>query len=442
MTLERINSLFNKYYTSTATAKEEQELFQWLAESEDRQSLLDSMETAWKQPTTLNPLFTQQTGENLLHQIIVPPAKSTPFLQTYWLRYAAAMIILLGGGIYFWMTNKTLDTSFVNGQYHAQTEITPGGNFAILTLADGRRIALDSAANGHLASQGGVEIVKLENGQISYAIHNPASKEVMWNTLTTPVGGQHQITLPDGTKVWLNAASSITYPATFVGAKRTVKVTGEAYFEVSPNKEKPFILDVDGKSLIEVLGTSFNVNSYADEASIKTTLLEGSVKIALLEPMSKNQTQNSGNPTNTSAAWDRTVTESVILKPGQQSSIALTPSLSSDNTSDGQYKDQYNTPGSVHTRFITVAANPDLDKAIAWKNGLFNFNQSDLKSVMRQLERWYNIKVKYEGAVPSIVFMGKMDRGVNLSDVLAFFTKMGVQYRLEEKTLIITNELP
>jgi ferric-dicitrate binding protein FerR (iron transport regulator) len=222
--------------------------------------------------------------------------------------------------------------------------------------------------------------------------------------------------------VWLNAASRITYPTAFTGSRREVTVSGEAYFEVATDKEKPFIVDVDGKSSIEVLGTSFNINSYADEGSIKTTLLAGSIKV-------------SNNTTAVATSSDRQPgvpgmdVSSVILKPGQQALIPTTaPATSSDRRTSPQSK-----TGSD----ITLNSNVDIEQALAWKNGMFNFNGSDLKAVMRQLERWYGIEVKYAGPAPQIFFKGKMDRGVNLSDVLEFFTNMGVKYRLENKTLTV-----
>ena len=219
--------------------------------------------------------------------------------------------------------------------------------------------------------------------------------------MTTPAGGQYQVTLPDGTKVWLNAASSITYPTAFVDKERPVKISGEVYFEVAKDKEKPFIVDVDGKSSVRVLGTSFNINSYGDESTIKTTLLEGSVKVMR-------------------TATTAVSTDSVILKPGQQALVAL-PAVAA--SSDRQLK---------------VTSDVNIEQTLAWKNGLFNFNGSDLHAVMRQLERWYGIKVEYEGSIPDTKFSGEIYRNVNLSDVLEALQRMGVKFRLHGKTLLVT----
>lgn len=331
----------------------------------------------------------------------VRPVRRIRFLKTAWLKYAAAVLIIFGAAAYFWNTLRDdRETATTNDNRSFQTDIPPGGDKAILTLADGSKIILDSAADGMLANQGGVQVVKLANGQIVYDMRGFASSEVFWNTISTPVGGQYQITLPDGTRVWLNAASSITFPTAFTGEKRSVKISGEIYFEVARNPQKPFVADVDGKSVVEVLGTSFNINSYTDEGSIKTTLFEGSVKV--------------------NRVADDQPKGAVILKPGQQAIVVST---------DRQQNDAAG---------IQVNSNADLDQTLAWKNGLFNFNGLDLPVVMRQLERWYDIKVKYEGKVPSLIFRGEMYRSANLSDALDIFQKLGVKFRMEGRTVIIS----
>lgn len=322
------------------------------------------------------------------------------FLRTTWFKYAAAvLIIIIGAATYRWTTDSrqplTADSRSL------QTDIAPGGDRATLTLADGSEILLDSAANGTLADQGGVQVLKLASGQIAYDIGGLRSGEVMWNTMSTPKGGQYQVTLPDGTRVWLNASSSIMFPTAFAAGKREVKITGEVYLEVAKDKEKPFVVDVSGKSSVEVLGTSFNINAYADESSIRTTLVEGSVKVA---------------------ANDQTA----ILKPGQQALIAVTtpsdgqPSLSSKTGND-----------------ISVNPHPDLKQVLAWKNGVFDFTGADLKTVMRQLERWYDIQVEYKDDIPSITFEGRMYRNVSLRDVLEALQDMGVQFELNGKNLVV-----
>lgn len=340
---------------------------------------------------------------------IVPPIHRVHLLRRGFFRYAAAIIVLAGSaGVWYAISNEKQDKGqvLVNDSKRLQTDIAPGGDRAILTLADGSEVLLDSAADGQLANQGGVKVVKLANGQVAYDLRGLSSGEMMWNTMSTPVGGQYQVTLSDGTKVWLNAASSITFPTAFTGDKRSVKVKGEIYFEVAQNKRKPFIVDVGGRSSVEVLGTSFNINSYEDEATIKATLLEGSVKVSKLGSAvvgsSDQQLQSSGTDDKRSAV--------AILKPGQQAQI---------------------------DKDISVISNADIEQALAWKNGLFNFNGSDLRAVARQLERWYDIKVRYDGAIPDLKFKGEMNRGVKLSTVLNWFSGLGINTRLEGKTLIV-----
>ncbi|MBL7735698.1 MAG: FecR family protein [Chitinophagaceae bacterium] len=339
------------------------------------------------------------------------------FLRTQWIRYAAAVVILFTTGAYLWNNNKINEQTITNGGKPLQTDVAPGGERAVLTLADGTKIILDSVANGNLAQQGNAQIVKLASGQVIYNVEGLTSKEIMWNTMSTPTGGQYQVTLPDGTKVWLNAASSITYPAAFVDKKRQVKVTGEAYFEVAKNKQKPFIVDIDGKSTIQVLGTSFNINSYADEGDIMATLLEGSLKVSntnINAAALPSEWQSRSSETND--------TLSTILKPGQQATIAVALS-----------------PGRRHQNLkgIVVTSKVDLDQALAWKNGLFNFDGLNVREVMKQLERWYDIKVKFEGPMPALTFRGKMFRNVNLSDVLEMLEKMEIKFRMEGKILIV-----
>jgi ferric-dicitrate binding protein FerR (iron transport regulator) len=205
--------------------------------------------------------------------------------------------------------------------------------------------------------------------------------------MSTPRGGQYQLTLADGSQVWLNAESSITYPTAFNGNDRKVSITGEAYFEVAKDKKKPFRVDI-GPATIEVLGTHFNMNTYKDEQTNKTTLLEGSVRI-------------------------KTVHTSLTLRPGQQ----------------GQYNPRTNN--------LSLAVHPDVEQAVAWKNGVFNFNNVKLEEAMRQIARWYDVQVVYEKTIPATTFGGKMGRDLKLSQVLKLLGEMGIQFRIEGKKLIV-----
>ena len=260
-------------------------------------------------------------------------------------------------------------------------------NKAILTLSDGSTIILDDAKNGQVAQQGGTQIAKLANGQLVYNALDGKPAEVVFNTLTTPRGGQFKLTLPDGSEVWLNASSSIKYPTAFIGNERKVEISGEAYFEIVHNAAKPFKVSVNGME-VKVLGTHFNINAYNDEASVKTTLLEGSISL-----------------TKADAA--------TTLKPGQQA--------------------QLGNGGN-----IKVIDNVDIDQVVAWKNGYFSFNRADLQTVMRQIARWYDVDISYEGKIPERQFGGKIDRNSNASEVLKILEESKVHFRIEEKKIIVT----
>lgn len=302
-----------------------------------------------------------------------------------WYKYAvaAAIILIVSAGSYFWMSGTSVENSLANND--KSSLIIPGTERAILTLADGSEIILDSTIDGTVAHQGNAQIVKLSNGKIAYDLAATGQQQVFINTMRTPKGGRYQIVLPDGSKVWLNAESSITYPAAFGAADRKVKITGEVYFEVANDAQRPFLIDVDNRSAIRVLGTSFNVNSYTNEADIKTTLISGSVKI----------------------------NAALVLKPGQQGV----------------------TTGSD----VVLNNNPNISQALAWKNGMFNFDRADIQTVMRRIERWYDVKVVYEGAIPDTWLMGKIPMNTSIDRVLDILGEIGVKFRIEGKKIIITN---
>ncbi|MBL7735298.1 MAG: FecR domain-containing protein [Chitinophagaceae bacterium] len=329
-----------------------------------------------------------------------PSARRVYFLRTGWLRYAAAAVIVLAIGIVYYFVATHSETEQPLAGVHTQpSDIAPGGDKAILTLADGTAILLDSAQNGALAQQGNAEVVKAANGRLIYNVKDNEKGQVLMNTMTTPRGGRYELTLPDGTRVWLNAASSITYPTLFVGEERRVTITGEAYFEVFKNERQPFTVAVEGKLFVEALGTHFNVNSYADEGKINTTLLEGSVRVS--PDIAGLQPDRLRAPAK----------KAVILKPGQQAQVSL--------------------------RNILVINDADIDQVMAWKNGFISIQDAGLAEVMKQLERWYDIQVRYEGEVPAVKFKGKMDRGVSLSGVLRSFSEFGIKTRLEGRTLVV-----
>ena len=361
----RFDYLLQGYANKTLSATEQEEF-------------LHLLESHWHQ---LQPdkEVEQVDWERMLNEIIPSQnprrVQKVHILRNNWLRYAAAIILFMALGGYWWASNQGPKTrSAVPLASVKKMDLPPGGNKAILTLADGSTIILDSAANGTLARQGAVEVFKNGNGELEYkplGNRQQGKGDVSYNTMRTPIGGQFKLQLPDGSRVWLNAESSITFPTSFSGKERAVTVTGEAYFEVAKNKNMPFKVQVNGAKEIEVLGTHFNVNAYREESGATTTLLEGSVKIA-----------------------------GTILKPGE----------------------------AYRNGMVEKA---DTSKAVAWKNGLFDFNNLSLKKLLPEIARWYDVEVVYGKNIPEIKLWGKMGRDLNLSQVLIGLREMGVHCRLE-----------
>lgn len=323
-----------------------------------------------------------QRLEQILQQVQEP---ATPRVRrmpahTRWAA-AAAILLLIAGGTWYWQhaAHAPAITAALPGRQH---DVAPGKQGAILTLADGRQLTLDSLGNGVIATQNGASIA-LQKGQLNYQATGNNRNSDSYNTMRTPKGRQFTVILPDGTRVWLNAASSLTYPTAFSGNQRRVKLSGEAFFEVAGNARQPFIVDIAHGSAVEVLGTSFNINAYADETTVKTTLFSGSVR-----------------------------TGGVVLHPGQQA-------------------DQQ--PGAA----AAVHSDADLDKVAAWKNGHFDFTDAGLHEVMRQLERWYNIEVVYEPGVPETYFYGKVSRDLPLSGILKVLQATHVHFRIEDGNRLV-----
>lgn len=270
------------------------------------------------------------------------------------------------------------------------TDIPPGGNRAVLTLADGKTIDLDSASAGLLATQSGITVTKTADGRIAYEIKNtpPGKGSIGFNTITTPNGGQYQITLPDESTVWLNAASSLRYPTAFTGNERKVTLTGEAYFEVTRNEQQPFIVESNGQFL-EVLGTKFNINAYTNEAAVVTTLITGGIRLY-------NDADPSGQ----------------LLKPGEQAIM---------DASEFSIK-------QVAVQDYT-----------SWKDGLIVLNNADLPAIIRQIERWYDVEFEPVSLPASGTLSGVLPRNVKLSEVLTglhFHT--GTKFKLTGRRVMVT----
>ncbi|MBS1563510.1 MAG: FecR domain-containing protein [Bacteroidetes bacterium] len=331
----------------------------------------------------------EEIGGGAQEKSLLIPAGKRPLRM--WKYAVAAMVIIAAGTIlYFLKSGSVSNGELKNTIASVVNDAAPGTDRAMLTLADGSKIMLDSTTNGELARQGRAIIKKSADGNVTYTEGQASSDVLMYNTLSTPRGGQFQLTLPDGSKVWLNAASSIKYPVSFSGTERHVFITGEAYFEVShlSGSIKPFIVSKGNKS-ISVLGTHFDVNAYDDEADMKVTLLEGLVKVS-----------RDGNP------------DARFLKPGQQAQVS-------------------------DSKAITVSNDADLDEVMAWKNGNFLFPGTSIESVMRQISRWYDVDVHFEEKVDAELG-GRIPRSANLSTVLKALEATGkVRFRIEGKNVAV-----
>ena len=304
---------------------------------------------------------------------------------------AVVFLLLIGGGVFFFLRGREARPIATVAAKPA-ARILPGANKAILTLANGQQIILNNVQNGTIGQQGNIRVVKLDSGQLAYAApraESPAdqlAKAPLYNTITTPRGGQYQVTLADGTKVWLNAESSIRFPTAFMGKNREVELTGEAYFEVKADKDKPFLVKA-GQTETRVLGTSFNIMAYSDEGAVKTTLLDGAVSMAL-------------------------GLQSALLRPGEQ----------------GQYDDN---KGSMMTRPVNTRA------VVAWKDGYYFFDRTPVKSVMRQIARWYDVTIVYQGAAPKDEIVGKLPRTADVKEVLHIMELIGIHFKIEGKTIVV-----
>lgn len=382
-----LQGLLDKYLDNQISRDEFVRLWTSFASDDLSHEWPAAIESAIRKRTTgglSNPEEAKMALANIKDRIA---AEETPqrnrlrtMVQSVAFRAAAAIIVIAGAAVltFSTMNGKPGRNNSQSGQEVAG-DIAPGTSTAMLTLADGTKIDLENSANGKIAQEGNVQVIKLSTGEVQYKIIAAAvgDKHVNGsNTMSTPRGGQYQLQLPDGSKVWLNAESSITYPVQFAHNERKVSITGEAYFEVAKDKSRPFrVLAAD--TYIEVLGTHFNVNAYQDEGPVRTTLLEGSVKI-----------NNS------------------LMKPGEA------------------YAD-----GKVFPA--------DVQQAVAWKNGVFNFNDQNLSQIMLQLARWYDIEVVFPEGVPKKQYGGEIGRDLSLSQVLKGLENSGVHFELQGRRLLV-----
>lgn len=389
---QRVIYLLQQRLSGNETPAEQEELYTLLEDDGNMEILMAALtDLMWQAPAGTAPVDTD--ARTAMLQSITGTDLTTPFVETatplkaihrFWWAAAVTAGLLLATGLYFLFRPVTAVKPAPALAQRYKNDIAPGGNKAMLTLADGSSIVLDEARNDTLGHQGNTSIIKTQNGQVQYhAAGNTAT--VTYNTLSTPRGGQYQLTLPDGTRVWLNAASSLHFPTAFTGSHRTVELTGEGYFEVAALPGKPFQVKANGAD-ITVLGTHFNIMAYTNEQAMAVTLLEGAVNVGRNGTVKK-------------------------LLPGQQARITGNNNI--------------------------MVSGTDVQEAVAWKNGYFIFDRADITTVMRQLERWYDIEVVYEGAPPEMRFGGGMQRSLPLSGILRLLEKNGVLFKIEGRKITV-----
>ncbi|TAM97628.1 MAG: FecR family protein [Chitinophagaceae bacterium] len=395
MTQTELTILIRKYLSGEATEQEKSQVEKWY-ESFDKSALkfADGNMNVMDESTFRSLLAIREKIAKLPSEELQKTAFSKVAKRNFRWRWAAAaaVLILLAGGFYtlFFKAGEVqpkIATTLI------KKDFKPGGNNAILTLANGKQIILDSANTGTLSLQGNTKVIKLNNGLLAYNANQRSQitdqrSQIEYNTIATPRGGQYEVVLPDGTKVWLNAASSIRFPTAFIGKEREVSMTGEAYFEVAKNVKQPFKVTVKGMT-VHVLGTHFNVMAYNDEATIKTTLLEGAVKVT------------EGN-------------NALLLRPGEAAQVDRSGEMRTDE-------------------------NVNTNEVIAWKNNLFWFDNDNVQEIVKQLSRWYNVDIVVDGNIPDL-FTGSIPRNIPFSKVFEVLQKTGsIHYQIENnKTIIVT----
>jgi ferric-dicitrate binding protein FerR (iron transport regulator) len=378
-------SLLKKYLSGSCTASETEQVNRWF----------DSMDGVPEHIAGLSEeermLMEDRVFERILHHIEKEEQTSTyslPKKSIYsWkgLTVAASLLLFLSL-VVLWMQHPSSLSPKQITKSAESTNIKPGGNKAVLTLSDGSSLVLADASLGTVADQQNVSVIKTAEGELSYqkgTANN--SSEIVYNTITTPVGGKYSVVLPDGSKVWLNSKSSLRFPTSFTGPERKVQMTGEVYFEIARNPKQPFKVLSRGTQ-ISVLGTHFNVMAYEDETEEKTTLLEGSIHLS------------SGK-------------FSKLLKPGQQA--------------------------AVDASGIQVNQHVDLQEIMAWRNNLFIFKDMEIKEIARQISRWYDVQVVFKSTTSKIPYTGTISKDVELSELLSMLQFTGLKYELNNRLLTI-----
>lgn len=385
--------LVEKYAAGELLEAEQKQFFELIESEEYRKILEQILEFEWREGTyeeTGNPEVYSVLESHVLKAINEPPVEQvTPgqgavvYFKKYWLAIAAVLIIMISTAILVFQKKAGYVKPGIATKNQTQkTEILPATNGAILTLGNGQQIVLDSIGSGLVANQGNSSIVKQNNG-LAYQASGTGSTDPVYNTISTPKGRQYpNLTLSDGTKVWLDAGSSIRFPVAFVGNERKVEISGQVWFDVVHNSQMPFKVIAKGVETTDI-GTEFNVNAYEDENDLKVTLLQGAIQI-----------------------------NGTVIKPGEQALVDRDGSL-------------------------RLNKNADLDEVMAWKTGYFNFNKADIQTIMKQLSRWYDVDVSYTGKIPAGTYSGKISRNLGLQDLLDGLAFSDIRFRIDGRKLIV-----
>lgn len=400
MNTDKLHELLRQYFDNTISPSDYIELLEYLRSTD--QDIVEQVIDEEMLHLDSGATFSKSQSQSVLNRIksdprftkteVVSPEERSNIIRFYqraWFRVAATILVFFSAGLFIVKRYELRNHANNVVAKRSSAPIVPGSQKATLTMANGKVIVLSNAANGLLANTGGSKVVKQGQGRILYTAGNKkvTANEIGYNTLTTPRGGEYQVILPDGSKVWLNAASSITYPTQFTGSDRRVKLTGEAYFEITKNKEKPFYVMMNDAQ-VRVFGTHFNISAYSDDDIYTTTLLEGSVQV------SKNNSVS-------------------MLKPGQQAVI--------NHNSDA----------------ITVS-DANIDDAMAWKNGLFIFNDDNITGIMKKVSRWYDVDVYYAADLNEQKFGGSYHRSKNINELLQYLEMIGkIHFKVQERRITV-----
>ncbi|RFM29303.1 FecR domain-containing protein [Chitinophaga silvisoli] len=376
-TTEHYEKLLTKYLDGQCNAAETAELYSWLQASGSHRALLKTMQQEFQNAFNTQQEIPVEISDRIETKLLQSITETKPKTKIHTLWYYAAASV--AAAIILLLILKQPTPELANKPITVAASITPGTNKAVLTLSNGSTVFLDSAGN-QVISQGATTVLQ-KNGQLQYD-SKASSEATVYNTLTVPRGGQFNIILPDGSHVWLNAASSLRYPTSFNGKDRRVDITGQGYFEVAPNAKQPFIVQVNNME-IQVLGTAFDVMAYSDEKSVNTTLIQGAVKV-----------------------------NDKRLLPGQQA-------LMDPATGD-----------------ITIR-NADVEQVIAWKTGFFEFDNARLSDILRQLSRWYDIDINYKQTTNERLLGGRISRSLPLSDILHMLEANGPVFELVGRKLTV-----